>query len=1129
MSKQQKAFNIDPYYDDFDENKNFHQIMFKAGTSVQGRELTQLQTIIRDQIKKFGDHVFQQGSIVIPGNSFVDTTGVSIKLEDGFSGTSIDVSLFADKVIVGADTGVEAIVRAAIPSVLTDPNTIIVNFIRAGDNGEAQFNDSEEIYLKENISVRALLSTDPYADSAMAFINDGVYYINGNFVKVLKQSVVLEKYSKEPNCHVLLQIFESLVTSDDDQSLLDPAQGEPNYAAPGADRLKIELKLVTLPLGSVIGDDFVEIMRFEDGTLVYHSRNPKYSELEKSLARRTYDESGDYVVTGFVPSILEHLKQPKTKGQYPEPAGNKNKFVIKLTPGKAYIKGFEKETIATTVLSADKARTPEHIKYKESSVTPAFGQTIYITNMVKMPNLGAHEAVTFYNSSNPGEGSAVAVGTAKTYAIEYKEGQNIYSLYVYDVVFNGSYRYEDVGGIRFPGTGSATVVQKLVTPNADKPFLPSEIITSNGVARSATVAYHDITTSTLYAYKHTAAVVMPKIGDTIVGGTSTAVASIKEKITVETKGTQSAPIVPIRLSPLYTIRNSDGDPKIVYRSLKYLTITTDNTGAGSVNIDNGRLDSINPSSLIAVWAGGLVSLNLFSMSANGVTLSITGGPINTTINIQASVTKTNFTEKTKTLITNVETGVSLVGTSVKSHTLAKADIYELVSVVSSVDGNVTERFVLDNGQRNYTYDMGRIVLNGVAPAGTLTVTYKYFEHSTSGDFFSVDSYRNSGIADSSALDFLSYIPTFYSKTDTKYYLLGACLDFRKIIGTGGDAAINGAAIVSDFGYYVGRIDMYGISVSGSITYIQGIPEEIPELPKAPDDMMILGTLNVPAWTPEINTLIIKEEKIRRFTMKDINRLSQRVGNLENYVTMTMLESDASNMEIIDPVTGLNRYKMGLLVDDFRSATVISDYYNVKFAAEYETGTLKPPKEWVQTEMYLNQATSSNYRVTGDMITLPYTERVIISQPFSTKITNVNPFLVIAWVGHMTLDPSVDSWIETEDLPDIINTRREEVFVLPSMPPPPPVTRIGVVQPPPAPPPSVGFPPPPPPTPVPAPAPTPTPVPSVLVSAPTPAPAPPPLGSWDTWSDQATWDPSNNFNRVERINNGGSSNNQDRFA
>ena len=47
-------FNVDPYYDDFNEDKNYHRVLFKPGYAVQSRELTQAQTTLQDQIKKFG-------------------------------------------------------------------------------------------------------------------------------------------------------------------------------------------------------------------------------------------------------------------------------------------------------------------------------------------------------------------------------------------------------------------------------------------------------------------------------------------------------------------------------------------------------------------------------------------------------------------------------------------------------------------------------------------------------------------------------------------------------------------------------------------------------------------------------------------------------------------------------------------------------------------------------------------------------------------------------------------------------------------------------------------------------------------------------------------------------------------
>ena len=48
-------FNTKPYFDDFDDSKNYHKILFKPSFAVQARELTQIQTISQNQIKKLAD------------------------------------------------------------------------------------------------------------------------------------------------------------------------------------------------------------------------------------------------------------------------------------------------------------------------------------------------------------------------------------------------------------------------------------------------------------------------------------------------------------------------------------------------------------------------------------------------------------------------------------------------------------------------------------------------------------------------------------------------------------------------------------------------------------------------------------------------------------------------------------------------------------------------------------------------------------------------------------------------------------------------------------------------------------------------------------------------------------------
>ena len=66
---QQTNLNVSPYFDDFDSANDYHKVLFKPGYPIQARELTTLQSILQDQIEKFGQHFFKDGDKVIPGNT----------------------------------------------------------------------------------------------------------------------------------------------------------------------------------------------------------------------------------------------------------------------------------------------------------------------------------------------------------------------------------------------------------------------------------------------------------------------------------------------------------------------------------------------------------------------------------------------------------------------------------------------------------------------------------------------------------------------------------------------------------------------------------------------------------------------------------------------------------------------------------------------------------------------------------------------------------------------------------------------------------------------------------------------------------------------------------------------------
>ena len=61
--------NVAPYYDDFDEDDNFHRVLFRPISNTSKR--TNNFTIHILQVEKHGKHMFVEGTVVIPGPSIV--------------------------------------------------------------------------------------------------------------------------------------------------------------------------------------------------------------------------------------------------------------------------------------------------------------------------------------------------------------------------------------------------------------------------------------------------------------------------------------------------------------------------------------------------------------------------------------------------------------------------------------------------------------------------------------------------------------------------------------------------------------------------------------------------------------------------------------------------------------------------------------------------------------------------------------------------------------------------------------------------------------------------------------------------------------------------------------------------
>ena len=145
-----------------------------------------------------------------------------------FTGT---LSNFKDNTLTGGTSGVVADVVNFVATDSTDPDTLFVKYRNSGtDNVSDKFTDGETITSGHSSLINS--SCKFLCNRFCSNIEAGTYYINGFFVEVDQQSLVLDKYTNI-SYRVGLTITESFITSTDDTSLLDNATGSSNANATG--------------------------------------------------------------------------------------------------------------------------------------------------------------------------------------------------------------------------------------------------------------------------------------------------------------------------------------------------------------------------------------------------------------------------------------------------------------------------------------------------------------------------------------------------------------------------------------------------------------------------------------------------------------------------------------------------------------------------------------------------------------------------------------------------------------------------------------------------------------------------------------------------------------------------------
>ncbi len=445
-------------------------------------------------------------------------------------------------------------------------------------------------------------------------------------------------------------------------------------------------------------------------------------------------------------------------------------------------------------------------------------------------------------------------------------------------------------------------------------------------------------------------------------------------------------------------------------------VTTDGAGAASLSLSATGETFANVNDwLFAKADSDIYTLAVGNTGAGAAAANLSGLPASSTIEILGYVNKSKATIRNKTLTETTVTGSVINGELL----LGKPDIFE-VTRIREKDSNgrdFTSKFELDNGQRDTMYRNGRLNLkSGVAtPSNQVFVRFKHFTHGVNGDFFAVNSYIGQCDYDK--------IPS-HTMDNGSIITLRNVLDFRSVMDADSDFANSGTGarvnelpqvndtIQADISYYLHRAYILYIDTEGNLNLINGRDDFRPELPALPDNALPLYNIYLGGNTLNDSDTIIRKIDHRRYTMKDIAQLEERLDNVEETASLNLLEIDTKNFKVLDSA-GLDRTKSGFFVDNFSTQIFAkTDAEEYRASIDPVVNQLLPSFTEDNIRLIYDSAASTNVIRKGDNVYLSHTSTPYISQTKGSRAVKINPFEAVIYHGDIELSPASDEWRET---------------------------------------------------------------------------------------------------------------------
>ena len=963
--------NVDPYFDDFDPDKQYHRILFKPARAVQARELTQMQSILQNQIERFGSNIYKDGTIVTGVNITTRTDLFYVKLVDQENFTDPEAYKQTPDEryeLVGASSGLRAeIVEASNGFQTRDPDlkTFYIRYKNSAQvNGEEvkQFIAGETLSIRNvldqevlSVNVATTLNGDHVGRSYGVSIDEGVIFQKGHFIYVEPQTVIVSKYTQTPtNSSVGFEINESLINSGIDQTLLDPASGYNNENAPGADRLQLKPTLVSY-LSNNAPDDFFALIRFDRGQAINIRDVTQFNSINETMARRTYDESGNYVARG--------MKVNVTKEEETDEQGNPviNTYAV-VGAGKAYSFGQEVNLLANRYLKLNPS-TNTIVKQNQGfgvNYQAYFGYNNSVSNSMNNFVLDGSRYTLFDEDDN-------GIGTCSIRNITPDR------IYVYAIIKSANQLNTPVAKVGLT-SGSATPVTTTLVGATKGSYIVDignrslKTISDVSFTRRRRVALDNVNTVTLdntdtYTVLTTDNMVAIDSGNSFVEVTS---------ITSTGDGVQVSFAGPVAFL-YHDILESQSTPDTLSQINVYMKSSINAAGKAAIGLPNVV-------KLLEVYT--LVDQD----DGSGNTVQ---------------VPDVNVTSQFRLVRNQKDSYYGLSYLQLKS------------GVADGFDANTPLRIRVTALRRTSTSGNGYLTADSY-----LNIDKELVAAYTQRDGAPIDLF--------SAMDFRPYAQPGIA------YAVGSAapptasepsLTFVSNTKMPPDQT----TIVADLENYLDRRDVVAIDRLGKFKVVEGAASENPVLPNI-TNVMPLSELFIPGGTTikldGPNPLETKAVSTPGYTMAEIEKIDKTVKRLRDTVSLTLLEMDTQNLLITD-ANGNERFKNGIIVDSFKNldiADVTDPQYRSAIDKTYRVGT--PAITQFPIDLtYLSglNVSSSNANTTfANVITLEpetATGTVFLEQGYATNFRNAasNQY---GFKGRMIISPQYDSGYDVVNNPAV---------------------------------------------------------------------------------------------------------------